>query len=255
MAFTGHMNFQALTLMHSTQMVHGLPKFENPKTMCTDCSMSKQVRKSFPSQSKFCAKQVLELVHGDLCGPISPATTGGNRYFLLLVDDFSRIMWSYTLKSKDEALNAFKKFKAHVENGTDKRVKTLRTDRVVKFCSQDFTTLCEESGIERHYKAPYSPQQNGVMERRNRTVVAMARSNEPGTMAYRLLDPQSNKIFVNRDVAFEERKTWPWDQHREENRDQQTTFVVVGPDVQNSEETVIQRGRRKLSITTNEYGV
>ena len=170
------MNFQALTLMHSTQMVHGLPKFENPKTMCTDCSMSKQVRKSFPSQSKFCAKQVLELVHGDLCGPISPATTGGNRYFLLLVDDFSRIMWSYTLKSKDEALNAFKKFKAHVENGTDKRVKTLRTDRVVKFCSQDFTTLCEESGIERHYKAPYSPQQNGVMERRNRTVVAMARS-------------------------------------------------------------------------------
>lgn len=70
-----------------------------------------------------------------------------------------------------------------------------------------------------------------------------------------MLDPQSNKIFVNRDVAFEERKTWPWDQHREENRDQQTTFVVVGPDVQNSEETVIQRGRRKLSITTNEYGV
>lgn len=70
--------------------------------------------------------------------------------------------------------------------------------------------------------------------------------NEPGTKAYRLLDPQSNKIFVSRDVAFEEKKTWPWDQHGEENHDQQTMFVVVGTDVQNSEEIVVQGGEESF---------
>lgn len=122
------------------------------------------------------SKKVLELVHGDIYGPISPPTPSERRYFLLLVDDFSRVMWVYFLTTKDEAFDEFKKFKALVENGSEKRIKALRTDRGGEFCSSQFTSFCEEAGILRHCTAPYTPQQNGVVERRNRTVVAMARS-------------------------------------------------------------------------------
>lgn len=94
---------------------------------------------------------------------------------LLLVDDFSRVMWVDMLKTKDEALEAFKRFRDLVENGTERRVKVLRTDRGGEFCSNEFKAYCASAGIYRHYTAPYSPQQNGVVERRNRTVVAMAR--------------------------------------------------------------------------------
>lgn len=172
----GHVNFQALSSMSTSNMARGLPTIVQPKEMCVGCLMSKQTRNSFPRQTEFHATKGLELIHGDLCGPISPETTAGNKYFFLLVDDFSRMMWIYMLKSKDEALSAFKSFRTLVEKGAEKRIKVFRTDRGGEFVSKDFTTYCEEAGIERHFTAPYTPQQNGVVERRNRTVVAMIRS-------------------------------------------------------------------------------
>lgn len=83
----GHVNYQAMALMFREQMVEGLPKVSQPKDVCTGCLMSKQVKKTFPSQTSYSAKGPLELVHGDICGPISPETAAGKRYFLLLVDD------------------------------------------------------------------------------------------------------------------------------------------------------------------------
>lgn len=172
----GHVNFQALNLMSRNSMVEGVPKVIQPKDLCPGCMMSKQSRKSFPAQSRFRASHALELIHGDLCGPITPETSGGNRYFLLLVDDYSRAMWAYLLKTKDEAFEAFKKFRMQVEKGTELKIKSFRTDRGGEFCSQQFISYCEDSGIYRQYTAPYTPQQNGVVERRNRTIVAMIRS-------------------------------------------------------------------------------
>ncbi|XP_074328413.1 uncharacterized protein LOC141666321 [Apium graveolens] len=119
----GHVNFQALSLMSESEMVIGLPKIPKPKSICGGFLMSKQAHKSFPPKSNFVAKECLELIHGDICGPITPITTGGNRYFLLLVDDYSRVIWVYLLKSKDEALEAFQKFKVLVENGRDQKIK------------------------------------------------------------------------------------------------------------------------------------
>ncbi|KAL8102527.1 hypothetical protein AgCh_027143 [Apium graveolens] len=92
---------------------------------------SYMTRKRFLAQSNYRAEQVLDLIHGDLCGPILPETSGGNKYFLLLVDDYSRAMWVYFLKTKDEAFDAFKKFRAQVERDPDKRVKNFRTNREV----------------------------------------------------------------------------------------------------------------------------
>ena len=105
----GHVNFQAMTLMTKNEMVKGVPKLIQPKGVCEACLMAKQTRKPFPAQSNFTAKKVLELIHADICGPITPTTASGNRYFLLFVDDFSRVMWVYMLKTKDEALDMFKK--------------------------------------------------------------------------------------------------------------------------------------------------
>lgn len=176
----GHVNFKAMELLSKEGMVVGVPKLVPQDSSCEGCLMGKQTRKAFPGQTNFNSKQVLELVHGDICGPIEPTTPAGNKYFLLLVDDYSRKMWIYLLKTKGEALEAFKKFKALVENKTEQKIKTFRTDRGGEFCSNDFDVFCEESGIERHRTAPYTPQQNGVVERRNRTVVAMTRSMMKG---------------------------------------------------------------------------
>lgn len=121
----GHVNYKAMEMMSQERMVRGLPNIVHNNEVCDGCLMGKQTRKSFPSQSNFSATRVLELVHGDLCGPISPDTAAGNKYFFLLVDDYSRYMWAYLLKSKDEALGAFMKFCAIVENKPGMKVQAF----------------------------------------------------------------------------------------------------------------------------------
>ncbi|KAL8113434.1 hypothetical protein AgCh_020662 [Apium graveolens] len=158
------------------------------------------------------------------------------------VDDFSRYMWVYHLKSKYEALKSFKKFRMLVENESEEKVKVFGKDRGGEFTSAEFKEYCEGAGIDRHYTTPYTPQQNGVVERRNGTVVEMARSclkemkmpaklwgklleipydrskrvvnlgREPGTKGYHLYDPESNRVHTSRDVIFEESKPWIWGQ-------------------------------------------
>lgn len=85
-------------------------------------------------------------------------------------------MWVYMLKNKSDAFDVFKKFRAQVEKGQKGRIGTFRTDRGGEFMSKEFVSYCEDHGITRHFTAPYTPQQNGVVERRNRTVVEMGRS-------------------------------------------------------------------------------
>jgi transposase InsO family protein len=109
----------------------------------------------------------LQLLHGDICGPITPATPSGNRYFLLLVDDYSRCMWIALLPSKDAAATAIKHVQAAVERKSGKKLLTLRTDRGGEFAAADFVQYCAELGIQRQLTTPYSPQQNGVVERQN----------------------------------------------------------------------------------------
>jgi hypothetical protein len=96
-------------------MVRGLSSFDNVEQFYDVCVLTKQRRLLFPQQSSFRAKERLELVHGDLCGPVTPATPGGWRYFLLLVDDLSRYMWVVVLGSKGEAANAITRAQAAAE--------------------------------------------------------------------------------------------------------------------------------------------
>ena len=136
----------------------------------------KQRRIPFPLNLMYWADKPLELLHGDLCGPIMPTTLGGNQYFLLLVDDHSRYMLIRLLKMKDVTLDRFKKLKSRTEMEVGHKVKVLRTDRGGEFTSNVFTCYCNKLGLQRHLTASYLPHQNGVVEHRSQTVVAMART-------------------------------------------------------------------------------
>ena len=100
----------------------------------------------------------LELIHTNICGPISPATLGGSRYFLLIIDDFSRLTWVAMLQCKSDVFEAFKCFKNLVETEKGMKIKTLRSDRGGEFTSNEFSKYCLEHGIKRQLTAPYSPQ-------------------------------------------------------------------------------------------------
>jgi hypothetical protein len=126
--------------------------------------------------SSWRADEPLELLHIDLCGPITPETAGGSKYFMLIVDDRTRWMSASILKTKDQATEAFAKFKAEAENSLGYKVKRVRSDRGGEFLASAFKEICDQAGIKRQLTAPYSPQKNGVVERRNRTVMEMARS-------------------------------------------------------------------------------
>ena len=108
--------------------------------------------------------------------PITPHTPGRKRYVFVLIDDFSRCMWTVLLERKSEAFNKFKMFRKLVEQETKAAVKTFQTDRGGEFVSQEFKEYCDKNGINRHLTALYTPQQNKVVERRNRTLLEMTRS-------------------------------------------------------------------------------
>jgi hypothetical protein len=112
----------------------------------------------------------LELVHFDLSEMNGVLKTGGKRYFMTLIDDNTRFCYIYLLKSKDEVLHYFKIYKAEVENQFERKIKHLRSDRGGEYFSNTFDTFCEVHGIVHERTPPYSPQSNGIAERKNRTL-------------------------------------------------------------------------------------
>ena len=158
------------------QLVIGLPKIKVEKETCEACLCGKQTRKPIPVSTSYRAAKALELIHGDLCGPITPPTAGRSRYIFVLIDDYSRYMWSILLIEKSKAFEKFKRFKSIVEKETGTNIKMLKTYRGGEFTSKEFQNFCEISGIQRHLTALYNPQQNRVVERHNRTLLEMTRS-------------------------------------------------------------------------------
>ena len=103
----GHLNFQSLKNISTHHLAEGFPLIGSPETLCQECLAGKQTRTTYPPATSFRASQHLELVHAYICGPITPATLGGSCYFLLIVDDFFRLMWISMLKQKSETFSAF----------------------------------------------------------------------------------------------------------------------------------------------------
>ena len=97
-------------------------------------------------------------------------------YYVSFIGDYSRITWIYFMKNKDEVFSKFKEFKALIENHTKNKIKTFRPDNGGEFTSNEFKELCKYLGIKREFFTPYNPQQNGISERKNRTIMEVARS-------------------------------------------------------------------------------
>ena len=116
------------------------------------------------------------MIHSDICRPMSVKALSGAEYFLTFIDDHSRKTWIYFLKTKDEVFCRFKEFKALVENLTWKKIKVLSSDNGGEYVDKDFIDYCAKEGTKREWTTPYNLEQNGVAERKNRTIVEAARA-------------------------------------------------------------------------------
>ena len=112
----------------------------------------------------------LEIVHGNLCGPTRTKSIQGDHYFMFLIDDYTRMTQVVFLKEKSEAFEKFKIFKAMAKNESGMKIRCLRSDNGGEFTSNEFNEFCEDHGIKRHLSLAKTPQQNGIVERKNRNV-------------------------------------------------------------------------------------
>ncbi|GJV20712.1 retrovirus-related pol polyprotein from transposon TNT 1-94 [Tanacetum coccineum] len=129
----GHLNFGDLKFLSSKGMVKGLDQIDHPNQVCEGCLLGKHARSLFPKEATSRAKEPLQLIHTDLCGPITPPSHGKNLYFMLFIDDYSRKTWVYFLNEKSKAFEVFKKFKAMVEKEKGLKIKSMRSDRGGEF--------------------------------------------------------------------------------------------------------------------------
>ena len=171
----GHFHTRGLQRMINTGAVNGLPSLRFAKQTCTGCQLGKHSKTKMPKETKHHTSKILELVHSDVCGPFRVASTGGARYFVTFTDDFSRKIWVYFITHKNQVLTKFQHFVRLVENSTGQSIKSLRTDNGGEYISTDFHNFCLEKGISRELTPPYTPQRNGVAERRNRSLLDITR--------------------------------------------------------------------------------
>jgi len=168
----GHISARGLQIMCDQHLL-GKDKISKVD-FCEHCILGKQHRVEF-STGKHQSKHPLDYIHSDLWGPAKVSTHGGNFYFLSIIDDFSRKVWIYLLKHKSQAFAKFREWRTLLEKQLDRKVKTLRTDNGLEFCSEEFNSFCAELGIQRHRTVRLTPQHNGVAERMNRTLLDKAR--------------------------------------------------------------------------------
>jgi len=183
----GHASMHLLSKLSKKEVVRGLPNlpFQKDK-ICDACQFGKQVRSFFKSILEISTTRPLQLLHMDLFGPSRTTSLGGKHYAFVIVDDFSRYTWVIFLATKEEALKTFSYFCKRVQNEQGYLITTIKSDHGGEFDNDAFEILCNENGYKHNFSAPRTPQQNGVVERKNRILQEMARSmlNENGLPKY-----------------------------------------------------------------------
>ncbi|KAG7599440.1 Ribonuclease H-like superfamily [Arabidopsis suecica] len=173
----GHMNVRSMSKLVNKEMVRGVPELKHlDKIVCSACNQGKQIRVQHKKVEGVQTTQVLDLIHMDLMGPMQTESIAGKRYVFVLVDDFSRYTWVRFIREKSETANSFKILALQLKNEKKMGIKQIRSDRGGEFLSEAFNSFCESQGIFHQYSAPRTPQSNGVVERKNRTLQEMARA-------------------------------------------------------------------------------
>ncbi|XP_042973126.1 uncharacterized protein LOC122304931, partial [Carya illinoinensis] len=195
----GHANMELISKLSKNDLVRGLPKtyFLKDK-ICDACQFGKQTKTSFKTKKHISTTRPLQLIHMDLFGPNRVASLGGKYYAFVIVDDFSRYTWVIFLAHKDEAHNAFTKLCKRIQNEKGYTISSIRSDRGKEFVNKNIETFCDENGFIHNFSAPRTPQQNGVVERKNRSLQEMARTmlNENNLPSYFWAEAVSTACYV-----------------------------------------------------------
>nr|GEZ20941.1 hypothetical protein [Tanacetum cinerariifolium] len=221
-----HLNFGAINHLAIQCLVRGLPKLKFEKDhLCYTCAMGKSKKKSHKPKSEDTNQEKLYLLHMDLCGPMRVESVNGKKYILVIVDDYSQFTWVKCLRSKDEALDFIIKFLKMIQVRLKVPVRRIRTDNGTKFVNQTLREYYEQVGISQKTSVARSPQQNGVVERRNRTLIEAARTIEnlgklqpkadigifigyaPTKKAFQIYNQRTRRIIKTIHVNFDELTT------------------------------------------------
>lgn len=172
----GHRDMNAIKTMDKNELIHGMKIIDCGKELqCETCMEAKATRLPFPKQAQKKSKSVCELIHTDVCGPMQTESMSKKRYLMTMIDDYSRFAMIYFLREKSEVNEKVREYVALVQNKFNRKPKVIRSDRGGEYMSGDLKNYLRQMGIQTQYTAPYSPQQNGVAERKNRTLIEMAR--------------------------------------------------------------------------------
>ncbi|CDF77556.1 Retrovirus-related Gag-Pol polyprotein [Chondrus crispus] len=184
-----HVNVQGIASMIHNNVVSGINvrqsdviramnrKSDNHSLVCPACVFGKATRSVIPKQrSSSRAQNCLDLVHSDVCGPLEVQSIGGSRYFITFVDDHSNWVVVYTMRNKSEAFAKYKLYEQFAQTHTGRKVKVLRTDRGGEYLSTEFKSYLDSNGTQHQLTTAYTPEQNGVAERLNRTLIDLVRS-------------------------------------------------------------------------------
>jgi hypothetical protein len=189
----GHIHFDNIVKVREREEVVEMPQItKRTNTLCKHCQQGKKTKTMFKSK-EYSMTRPLEIVHIDLVVPTITKGLKSEKYFMLLVDDYTKMTAVCFLKNKSKAFENFKIYKEMVENEMDSKIKCLRYDNGGEFTSKEFIDYCNSHGIKRQFFVARTPQQNGVVERKNMTIHEMAR-----TM---LMDSKLTDIF------------WTWEVH------------------------------------------
>ncbi|GJY47988.1 retrovirus-related pol polyprotein from transposon TNT 1-94 [Tanacetum coccineum] len=172
-----HLNFGTLNKLAKDGLARGIPRLKFQKDhLCSACALGKSKKSSHQPKAEDTNQEKLYLLHMDLCGPMRVASINGKRYILVIVDDYSRFTWVRFLKTKDEAPAAIIKCIKNIQVRLNATVRNVRTDNGTEFVNQTLREWYENVGITHQTSVARTPQQNGVVERRNQTLVEAART-------------------------------------------------------------------------------
>ncbi|GFS93301.1 retrovirus-related Pol polyprotein from transposon TNT 1-94 [Trichonephila clavipes] len=167
-----HVNNDYLVKTSKNDSVKGLPRLtDNGETHCIPCKLAKSKRVSFKKTGAVRSKRPLELLHMDLCGPMPTESQGGNKYFLSIIDDYSRKVTVFPIRNKSDVFHTFIRFQKRAERFLSKKVIAVRTDGGLEFCNKDMDNFLTELGIKHEVTNSYTPEMNGVAERFNLTAL------------------------------------------------------------------------------------
>ena len=174
-----HLNHQDIVKLSTKEGARGLPKLSGkPSGICGECKIGKLTRSPHSALNAQSTSHVLELLHMDLVGPVETRSINGAKYTLVIVDDFSRVTWVYFIASKSDTFDTYFTFAKKVSNEKKhegKHIVRIRTDHGTEFDNAKFDEYCDQHGVHHEYSSPITPQQNGIVERKNRVLVEMTR--------------------------------------------------------------------------------